>query len=126
MRIGTWVIAGVYGVLLTLSCQTAYGVDVVDLWEGAPPHSKPSSIQETVVENWGVPCVKNITRPTITFYPAEGENTGRAIVVIPGGGYEVESFVEEGRKILDESGLAITSASTMAEGAQKIVELAKG
>jgi len=34
--------------------------------------------------------------------------------------------VEEGRKILDESGLAITSAATMAEGAEKIVELAKG
>jgi succinyl-CoA synthetase beta subunit len=34
--------------------------------------------------------------------------------------------VQEGRKILDESGLAITSAATMAEGAQKIVELAKG
>jgi succinyl-CoA synthetase beta subunit len=34
--------------------------------------------------------------------------------------------VEEGRKILDNSGLAITSASTMAEGAQKIVELAEG
>jgi succinyl-CoA synthetase beta subunit len=34
--------------------------------------------------------------------------------------------VEEGRKILNESGLAITSAATMAEGAQKIVELAKG
>jgi succinyl-CoA synthetase beta subunit len=29
--------------------------------------------------------------------------------------------VEDGRKILDESGLAITSAATMAEGAQKIV-----
>ncbi len=34
--------------------------------------------------------------------------------------------VEEGRKILDSSGLAITSAATMAEGAKKIVELAKG
>ncbi len=34
--------------------------------------------------------------------------------------------VEEGRKILDASGLSITSAATMAEGAQKIVELAKG
>ncbi len=34
--------------------------------------------------------------------------------------------VKAGRKILDESGLAITSAATMAEGAQKIVELAKG
>jgi succinyl-CoA synthetase beta subunit len=34
--------------------------------------------------------------------------------------------VDEGRKILDESGLAIASAATMAQGAQKIVELAKG
>jgi succinyl-CoA synthetase beta subunit len=34
--------------------------------------------------------------------------------------------VEEGRKILDQSGLSITSAATMAEGAQKIVALAKG
>ncbi len=34
--------------------------------------------------------------------------------------------VEEGRDILNNSGLAITAAKTMAEGAQKIVELAKG
>lgn len=34
--------------------------------------------------------------------------------------------VEEGRRILDESGLAITTAASMAEGAKKIVELARG
>jgi succinyl-CoA synthetase beta subunit len=34
--------------------------------------------------------------------------------------------VEEGRKILEGSGLAITPAATMAEGAKKIVELVKG
>jgi len=34
--------------------------------------------------------------------------------------------VEEGRKILEGSGLAITPAATMAEGAQKIVELVQG
>jgi succinyl-CoA synthetase beta subunit len=34
--------------------------------------------------------------------------------------------VEQGRKILESSGLAITPAATMAEGAQKIVELVKG
>jgi succinyl-CoA synthetase beta subunit len=36
------------------------------------------------------------------------------------------TMVEEGRKILDGSGLAITSAATMAEGARKIVALANG
>jgi succinyl-CoA synthetase beta subunit len=34
--------------------------------------------------------------------------------------------VELGRKMLDESGLAITSAATMGDGARKIVELVKG
>jgi succinyl-CoA synthetase beta subunit len=34
--------------------------------------------------------------------------------------------VEQGRAILESSGLAITPAGTMAEGAQKIVELVKG
>ncbi|MCA9530863.1 MAG: ADP-forming succinate--CoA ligase subunit beta [Myxococcales bacterium] len=34
--------------------------------------------------------------------------------------------VEQGKEILKSSGLAITPADTMAEGAQKIVELAKG
>jgi succinyl-CoA synthetase beta subunit len=34
--------------------------------------------------------------------------------------------VELGRKLLDESGLAITSAATMGDGARKIVELVKG
>jgi succinyl-CoA synthetase beta subunit len=34
--------------------------------------------------------------------------------------------VELGRKMLAESGLPITNASTMGEGARKIVELVKG
>jgi succinyl-CoA synthetase beta subunit len=34
--------------------------------------------------------------------------------------------VELGRKMLAESGLAITPAATMGEGAQKIVQLVKG
>ncbi|MEM9194493.1 MAG: succinate--CoA ligase subunit beta, partial [Myxococcota bacterium] len=34
--------------------------------------------------------------------------------------------VEQGQEILANSGLAITPAGTMAEGAQKIVELVKG
>lgn len=90
-----------FAMVMLLICSSAAAVDVIDLWEGEPPHSKPSSIEERVIENWGVPCAKNITRPTMTIYPVDGENTGRAIVVIPGGGYEVESIVEEGRKIGD-------------------------
>jgi len=86
---------------VAMCCHSLSAGDVINLWEGAPPHSKPGSIEETVVENWGVPCVKNVIRPTMTIYSTKGENSGRAIVIIPGGGYEVESFIEEGRRIAE-------------------------
>jgi len=73
--------------------------DVVDLWEGPPPHSKPNTLEEYVKESWGVPCVHNVTQPTLTIDPAQGMNTGKAMIILPGGGYEVESFVAEGRLI---------------------------
>jgi len=90
---------GLVFLLVAAICSTASASDVVDLWDGVPPHSNGGSLEERVIENWGVPCATNITRPTLTIYPAVGENTGHAIVVLPGGGYEVESIVEEGRKI---------------------------
>jgi acetyl esterase/lipase len=87
--------------LLMLVPQVLPAAEVVDLWPGQPPHSKPSDLEEYVKESWGVPCVCNVTRPTLTIHPAEGGNSGRAIVVVPGGGYEVESFVAEGRLIAE-------------------------
>jgi acetyl esterase/lipase len=97
--------------LLTLLAAAATAEEVIDLWQGPPPHSKPNSLEEYVKESWGVPCVDNVTRPTLTIYAAQGENSGRAMVVLPGGGYEVESFVAEGRLIAEYlSSQGITSA----------------
>lgn len=45
--------------------------------------------------------MSNVTHPTLTVHQAKGDNSGRAIVVVPGGGYEVESFVAEGREIAE-------------------------
>jgi acetyl esterase/lipase len=75
--------------------------EVVDLWQGKPPYSKPNQLEEYVKESWGVPCVHNVTRPTLSIHRAQGENSGHAMVVLPGGGYEVESFVGEGRQIAE-------------------------
>lgn len=74
---------------------------MMDLWPGQPPHSKPSTLEEHVKEAWGVPCAYDVTRPTLTIYPAQGENCGRAIVIFPGGGYALESIVAEGRLIAE-------------------------
>jgi hypothetical protein len=42
-----------------------------------PPYSKPNSLEETTIESWGVPCVKNVTDPTLTVYRVQGDNCGR-------------------------------------------------
>jgi acetyl esterase/lipase len=89
-------------VILATIALLAHGAgaqELIDLWEGAAPYSKPTSSEEYVKESWGVPCVFNVTVPTLTVYPAQGENSGRAMIVLPGGGYKVESIVAEGRLI---------------------------
>jgi acetyl esterase/lipase len=97
--------------LLTCVASVSSAAEVIDLWEGPPRFSKPNSLQESVKESWGVPCVANVTDPTLTVYPARGENSGRAMIVLPGGGYEVESFVAEGSEIAEYlSSRGITAA----------------
>jgi acetyl esterase/lipase len=88
-------------VLLTFVASVSSAAEVIDLWQGPPPFSKPNSLEEYVKESWGVPCVADVTRPTLTLYSARGENSGCAMIVLPGGGYEVESFVAEGSEIAE-------------------------
>jgi acetyl esterase/lipase len=85
--------------LLALTTQTLGAEEVVQLWDGQAPHSKPSSLEEYIKESWGVPCAHNITNPTLTIYPAQGESSGRAMIILPGGGYVLESIVAEGQQI---------------------------
>lgn len=42
-----------------------------------------------------------ISRPTITVYPPKGENTGAALLVLPGGGYAAVAMDLEGTEICD-------------------------
>jgi acetyl esterase/lipase len=101
----------ILAVLLILAVGTATAEDVVDLWDAEAPHSKPNSLQEYVKESWGVPCVFNVTNPTLTIHAAQGKNSGRAMIVMPGGGYETESFIAEGREIAEHlSSKGITAA----------------
>lgn len=52
----------------------------------------------------GRPCctaIENVTRPTMTIYPAQGRNTGAAVMVFPGGGYRILAVDLEGTEICD-------------------------
>jgi acetyl esterase/lipase len=73
--------------------------EVIPLWAQQPPYSKPNSLEETIVELWGVPCAKDVTNPTLTVYRAQGSNCGRIMIILPGGGYAFESIVAEGQRI---------------------------
>ncbi|HXN47298.1 MAG TPA: alpha/beta hydrolase, partial [Bryobacteraceae bacterium] len=45
--------------------------------------------------------VNNVTRPTITVYSPLGKNTGVAVVVFPGGGYQTLAIDLEGSEVCD-------------------------
>lgn len=42
-----------------------------------------------------------VSRPTMTIYPPKGQNTGVAILVLPGGGYKAVAMDLEGTEICD-------------------------
>jgi len=47
--------------------------------------------------NW----IRNVERPTMTVYRAKGRNTGAALMVYPGGGYQALAIDLEGTEICD-------------------------
>jgi acetyl esterase/lipase len=87
--------------LFVFSAHSLMAQEVIDLWTGQPPYSKPTALKESVIESWGVSCAKDVTNPTLTLYRAQGENSGHAMIILPGGGYELESIVAEGQKIAE-------------------------
>ena len=72
------------------------------LWEDEKiPFYKENSLVEFEKEVWGTTAVGNIIEPTLTIYQAEGQNTGKAVVVIPGGGYELVAMYHEGYEVAE-------------------------
>ena len=91
----------VFCVFIALITSLDIGVKSIDIWTEDIPYFKENTLEEYVKESWGVPCVHNVTRPTLTVYPAMWENSGRAMIVLPGGGYVLESIEAEGLLIAE-------------------------
>src|SRR3989442_4223345 len=45
--------------------------------------------------------ISNVSRPTMTVYSPQGKNTGAAVVVFPGGGYQILAIDLEGTEVCD-------------------------
>lgn len=86
--------------LLFFVCRSSEAQDMYTLWEGQQkPHYKENALREYEKESWGVMCAFDVTEPTLTVYEAEGQNTGKAVVVMPGGGYSLVAVYHEGHDV---------------------------
>ena len=87
--------------------QPSPGHAQVPIWPGTAPDAQPVAGPEE--SHWwptgpGGPggfTVYHVSRPTMTVYSPEGKNTGAAVVVFPGGGYEDLAIDLEGTEICD-------------------------
>jgi acetyl esterase/lipase len=67
-----------------------------------PPESDISKPDDHKVAGQPVIRLGNIVEPTITFYPApKDKNTGAAVLVCPGGGYNILAMDLEGTEVCD-------------------------
>ena len=89
--------------------QPSQGHTQVPIWPGAAPDARPAAGPETATTTGkeslvaGRPwvAVSNVSRPTMTVYAPQGNNTGAAMVVFPGGGYEILAIDLEGTEVCD-------------------------
>jgi acetyl esterase/lipase len=64
------------------------------IWPGTPPDLVPDPMPESGAST-------HVSRPTMTVYRPTGRNTRVAVVVFPGGGYQVLAMDLEGTEICD-------------------------
>src|ERR1017187_6446525 len=89
--------------------QPSSGHTQVPIWPGAVPDAQPVAgpeVARTTGKEWlvaGRPAVgvRNVSQPTMTVYSPQGKNTGAAVVVFPGGGYQELAIDLEGTEVCD-------------------------
>ena len=89
--------------------QPSAGHTQVPIWPGAVPDPQPVAgpeFAETTGKNSlvaGRPwvAVEMVSQPTMTVYSPQGKNTGAAVVVFPGGGYQILAIDLEGTEVCD-------------------------
>jgi acetyl esterase/lipase len=88
--------------------QPSPGHTELPIWPGQAPDAKPVAGPETLTSETkelvaGKPWayVSNVSRPTITVYSPKEKNTGAAVMVFPGGGYQILAIDLEGTEICD-------------------------
>jgi acetyl esterase/lipase len=87
--------------------QPSAGHVQVPIWPGTPPDAKPmpgpedlANVSHLVAGRPWI-AVLNVSQPTMTVYSPAAKNTGAAVVVLPGGGFQVLAIDLEGTEVCD-------------------------
>ena len=93
----------------TPAWQPSPGHTQVPIWPGRVPDPQPvagpevakTTGKEFLVAGRPGVWVSNVSRPAMTVYSPNGKNTGAAVVVFPGGGYQGLAIDLEGTEVCD-------------------------
>jgi len=89
--------------------QPSPGHIQIPIWPGAIPDARPingpedlqSTRNRSAVAGKPWLAVERVAQPTMTVYSPHGKNTGAAIIVFPGGGYDILAIDLEGTEVCD-------------------------
>jgi acetyl esterase/lipase len=88
--------------------QPSPGHTQVPIWPRGVPDSHPvagpedtATVKDPLVAGWPWVQVGHVSRPTMTVYAPKEKNTGTAVVVFPGGGYQILAIDLEGTEVCD-------------------------
>ena len=93
---------------LTLSLLLAFAVntlnvsaqEVINIWHNElMPYAKKSEVAEYSDTCWDQPCLYNTVKPTLTIYKSKKNHSGKAVIILPGGGYELLAIKHEGHDV---------------------------
>ena len=79
----------------------------VPIWPGPVPDAQAAmgpettTMDDSLIGGKRVLSVSDVTKPTMTVYSPGGKNTGVAVVVFPGGGYQTLAIDLEGTEVCD-------------------------
>ena len=92
----------------TPAWQPTPGHTQIPIWPGAVPDARPARgpekaewVTKELVAGRPWLAVENVSQPAMTVYSPKGKNTGAAVVVFPGGGYQILAIDLEGTEVCD-------------------------
>jgi len=87
--------------------QPSPGHRQISIWPTSAPDAQATGAERTTIQTQhlvaGKPwtAVENVSEPTITVYSPSGANTGVAVIVLPGGGYQELAIDLEGTEVCE-------------------------